>query len=286
MLPDVTPFFRIWRTGFGGTGITATASPSASLPGSVLCVFRLFLRSGGVQLRQPHQVVREDRRMYPCPEARQTSPAAARRSKVTLEERDAGLHAQRLGLFQVFLRGVTAVEGGVGRRFAIVFTMTFQHGQTASAVCGNSGPHHHIGHQAAAARGQIDLVSVRGLEPALADDVRLRLEQADDLFPWPVRSSPAVRGAPPVRSRYAVTRRTPPPAFAGAWPRSTATASSNSEWSTGSGSNRLIWVMRFYCMMPQAFRCVIVSLRSQRKNTQNAGFLPPASELFKIKSDS
>ena len=97
-----------------------------------------------------------------CTHARkQASPAAARQSKATLEERDAGLHAraealvmivhpggrrhvcrfqsaplaehrvfhaQRLGLFQVFLRGVTAVEDGVGRRFAIVFAMTFQHG--------------------------------------------------------------------------------------------------------------------------------------------------------------
>ena len=120
--------------------------------------------------------------MYPGPDARQAWPAAARQSKATLEEGDAGLHAQRLGLFQVFLRGVTAVEGGVGRRFAIMFAMTFHHGKTASTVRGISGLHHHIEHQAAAAFGQIDLVSVCGLSPALADDVRVLLEQADDLF--------------------------------------------------------------------------------------------------------
>ena len=153
--------------------------------------------------------------MHPGPEARQAPPAAARQSKATLEKGDASLHAgaetlelnvppggrrhvrrfqsaplaehrmlhaQRPGLFQVFLRGVTAVEGGVGRRFAIVLAMTFQHGQTACAVRGISGLHHHIEHQTATARGQIDLVAKRGLAPAFADDVRVRLEQADDLF--------------------------------------------------------------------------------------------------------
>ena len=60
--------------------------------------------------------------------------------------------------------------------------MALQHGQEPFAIRRIAGFDHQVEDQAAAAGGQVELVSVLNLAPALDDDVGVRLEQADDLL--------------------------------------------------------------------------------------------------------
>ena len=60
--------------------------------------------------------------------------------------------------------------------------MALQHGQEPFAVRRIVGFDHQVEDEAASATGQIELVAVFNLAAAFDDDVRARLEQADDLF--------------------------------------------------------------------------------------------------------
>jgi hypothetical protein len=81
------------------------------------------------------------------------------------------------------LRIMAAVGGRLAGRSAPEGSMTLQHGQEAFTVRGVAGFDHQIEDQAALAGDQVDLVAILGVSAAFDDDVGMRLEQADDLFP-------------------------------------------------------------------------------------------------------
>ena len=92
------------------------------------------------------------------------------------------VHAQGFRLFEIGDAGIAAVACCLSWRRILARDMTLQHRQEAFGIGWVAGFDDDVEHKPAAARGQVELVAIVNVAATLDDDVRMRLEQADQLF--------------------------------------------------------------------------------------------------------
>src|SRR3954466_9850009 len=102
-------------------------------------------------------------------------------------------HAACLRAIQVLAAGKTAIRRRLERRRAVRADVALQHRHEPVAVGRVAGFDHQIEDQAAFAGSQVELVTVLDVAAALDDDVRMGLEQANQL----VARGPRLAGEPP-----------------------------------------------------------------------------------------
>ena len=91
-------------------------------------------------------------------------------------------HAHGFGLVEIVAAGIAAVAGGLAWRLAVEAMWRSSMGRKRSVSAGLPVSIDDVEDQAAAAGGQIELVTVVHVAAALDDDVGMRLEQADQLL--------------------------------------------------------------------------------------------------------
>jgi hypothetical protein len=92
------------------------------------------------------------------------------------------LDTQRLGLLQIVEAGVAAITGRLSRRRTLARDVALEHGKETLGIGRVAGLDDDIEDQAALAGGQVQLVPVVHLAAALDDNIRVRLEQANQLL--------------------------------------------------------------------------------------------------------